>query len=176
MLVMTPLAAKMQRKLARQENATGKDRLGRRRFETCAADVAEVIRLAHAEGATSSLFGLEGPLRHGIRSDLCLQGWRWAVADATAKDVVDDALRRVGAVRPRWKEGQPEWTDAGVIRDTRLRCAQCDAPLEIGQKAFCSRRCADSHRARLAYQDNIETARALQRLRSRKRRARCATS
>lgn len=109
MLMMTPQFAKQLRKEQRRERERLRGRLGRARFDALAGELARLIRLAFAAGDTGSLFGLEGPLRHGIRSDLCLAGWRWETADAMARDLLEEAFRRARAVRPDWYEGQPEW-------------------------------------------------------------------
>ncbi|MFN4160124.1 MAG: hypothetical protein ACK4GO_17250 [Gemmobacter sp.] len=138
--------------------------------------IVDVIREDWIEGRTTTLISHEGAIWASLRSGLCLGGMRWPDADQAAKDMLHEAFAKTGAKRPAWKEGQPEWTDQGVIRETRTLCAQCDGTLEAGQKTFCGPRCANSHRAKLAYQDNIDEARAIQRLRHRKRRAACAMS
>jgi hypothetical protein len=112
--------------------------------------MATLIRLAFDAGAIGSLLGLEGPLRYGIRSDLCLIGWRWRDADLTASDIVADALRRVRAVRPTWNEGQREWTIQAGIMIERTRCIKCHKPLPEGHHKFCSRLCGDAHQHRMA--------------------------
>ncbi|MFP4250929.1 MAG: hypothetical protein ACLFU7_14810, partial [Armatimonadota bacterium] len=81
-----------QRKAARREREARRGRLGRQRFDHLAGDLARVIRLAFQAGDTGSLFGLEGPLRAGIRSDLCLMGWKWADADFMARELLDEAF------------------------------------------------------------------------------------
>ena len=95
-------------KRERRERDARRGRLGPGRFDALAKELVGVIRLAFEAGATATLFGLEGPLRHAIRSDLCLQGWRWTDANAMARDLMDDAFRRVNATRPTWNEGQLE--------------------------------------------------------------------
>lgn len=124
--------------------------MGRQRFDALAGDMATLIRLAFDAGTIGSLLGLEGPLRHSIRADLCLIGWRWRDADSTASEIVGDALRRVRAVRPTWNEGQREWTiQAGVLIE-RTRCVKCHKPLPDGHHKFCSRLCGDAHQHRMA--------------------------
>lgn len=109
------------------------------------------MRQAFDAGAIAYLGGLEGPLRHGIRSDLCLYGWRWADADRVADVVVQGALRRVRAVRPSWYEGQPEWAIQPGVLIERTRCIKCHKPLPEGHHKFCGKLCADAYgqRARL---------------------------
>jgi hypothetical protein len=101
--------------------------------------VAEILKRGEP-----TRFAFEGVCRHGIRSSLCLQGWRWALADRVADDVVSAALDRIGAVRPLWKEAQPEWTQDGHVPIDRLLCRQCSRRLpEHGSShmIFCSSQC-----------------------------------
>lgn len=65
--------SKAKREERRQRDAR-RGRLGQGVFEALVKELSATIRLAFEVGAAGSLFGLEGPLRHGIRSDLCLQG------------------------------------------------------------------------------------------------------
>ena len=132
-------------KRERRERDARRGRLGPGRFDALAKELVGVIRLAFEAGATATLFGLEGPLRHAIRSDLCLQGWRWTDANAMARDLMDDAFRRVNATRPTWNEGQLEWTvEAGTLIE-RTRCIRCHAPLPEGHHKFCGELCANAH-------------------------------
>lgn len=135
------------------------------------AAICQVIREDWREGRNPTLLNHEGALWAALRSGLCLEGLPWAEADHEARDMLQLAFAKTGAKRPTWQQGQREFTEAGVIRETRLRCAQCDAPLEPEQKTFCSRRCADAHKARRYYQDNIETLRAIQRVQRARRQA-----
>ncbi|WP_313349942.1 hypothetical protein [Paracoccus sp. (in: a-proteobacteria)] len=134
-----------RRKLARRERDARRGQLGRGRYDALAKRLAMVIRVAFETGATGSLFGLEGPLRHSIRADLCLQGWGWSGADLMARDLLDDAFRRVNAQRPDWDEGQPEWTiHAGTLIE-RTRCVRCHAPLPEGHFKYCGSNCRVGH-------------------------------
>jgi hypothetical protein len=90
-------------------------------------------------------FAGEGPCRHGVRASLCLQGWSWSTADMVASDVVTAALNRVGARRPNWYEGQPEWTQDGALPIERERCVRCRKPLPEGHWRFCSKVCSDGY-------------------------------
>ncbi|RNI21005.1 hypothetical protein EB844_00145 [Paracoccus pantotrophus] len=133
---------------ARREREARRGRLGKGRFDLLVKELVAVIRLAFAAGATATLFGLEGPLRAGIRADLCRQGWRWQDADDMAREMLDEAFRAVRATRPGWDEGQPEWTiHAGTLIE-RTRCARCHAPLPEGHHKFCSNVCAASYNQR----------------------------
>lgn len=92
-------------------------------------------------------FAAEGPCRAGIRSSLCLQGWAWAEADAVAAEIVAAALNIIGAKRPAWKEGQPEWTQDGALPILRERCIRCRGPLPEGHYKFCSKVCSNGYHA-----------------------------
>lgn len=136
---------------AMREAAARRKRFGTGRFAGLVQELAGVIRLAFEAGATASLWGLEGPLRHAIRSDLCLQGWEWQEADHVAKEILAEAFRKVNAVRPSWNEGQLEWTiEAGTLIE-RETCVRCSKPLPEGHYKFCSHLCGLSHRKHVAF-------------------------
>lgn len=138
------------RKHVRKERDAQRGRLGSGRYSILIKEISTAIKLAFEAGATSSLFGLEGPLRAGIRADLCRQGWRWQDADDMARDMLAEAFRVVRAIRPDWDEGQREWTiHAGTLIE-RTRCACCHGPLPEGHHKFCGRGCAASHQQRLS--------------------------
>ena len=108
---------------------------------------AELVRVLAAimREAEPTYFALEGPLRHAIRSAFCEAGSSWAVADASAADLVGEALRSIGAKRPRWEEGQPEWTQPGAVAVHRDRCIRCHKPLDGMQRLYCSQHCKQGH-------------------------------
>lgn len=99
-----------------------------------------------------SKFEHEGSTRASVRSGLCLKGYGWEVADMAAADLVSVALTRLGAKRPTWLEGQPEFTDSGRDQDAReamlarsIECARCGsifAPLNNRPAKYCSAECA----------------------------------
>jgi predicted nucleic acid-binding Zn ribbon protein len=99
-----------------------------------------------------TIFALEGALRHGLRSGLCLRGWSWAQADADAATIVSRALNRIGAKRPSWMQGQPDWADTAPSTRTSwsfTHCARCKAPLpEHDANRFYRRFCSDLCRSR----------------------------
>lgn len=139
-----------QRIMERREREARRGRLGKGRFDLLVKELVAVIRLAFEAGATATLFGLEGPLRAGIRADLCRQGWRWTDADDMAREMLDSAFCSVRATRPGWDEGQPEWAiHAGTLIERSL-CARCHKPLPEGHWKFCSRICGASHRQKVA--------------------------
>lgn len=148
---MLQLPAHLINRKERRARDARRGRMGEARYNAVAKELARVIRLAFQAGATGSLWGLEGPLRAGIRSDLCLQGWRWAEADKMAREVLEDAFRIAGPmIRPTWNEGQPEWTiEAGTLIE-RTHCARCFKPLPDGNHKFCSDLCRASFHAQIA--------------------------
>lgn len=74
-------------------------------------------------------FEFEASVRTGIRSGLCLQGWHWQPADAFADKIVQSGLRRIGARRPTWKEGQPDYAQDDARHYERAQCLHCRRPL-----------------------------------------------
>jgi hypothetical protein len=161
MLVMSPA---MAARIARESLKAQRRKLKAER-EALVNALVMLLRDAREAGAPS-WFTLEGPAVAVIRAQLCLERWPWPAGDWAARDVVGEALARVGAERPSWQEGQPEWTDGGAIRVERTGCAECGKPLPEGHKLFCSRRCGQAARARRYWRDRAEErnlARRLQR-------------
>lgn len=88
----------------------------------------------------STPFQNEGSMRHGLRSSLCLGGHGWQESNAEAVSLVETALRRMGASRPSWEEGQWEYAER---RDRCVRCGKdIDAPQTFRGYRFCSDLCA----------------------------------
>ena len=150
MLVMTPTARRMMRNERRREMDRQRGRLGRERAEVIVGRLRRIIRHEFVEGRTATLFALEGPLRHAIRTTLCLQGWHWADANEAATRLIDAALASLGASRPTWNEGQPEWTIEQGTLIARTRCARCHSPLPEGHYKFCSKTCSRTYNSWLA--------------------------
>ncbi|RWR29455.1 hypothetical protein D2T31_10760 [Sinirhodobacter populi] len=148
---MMDLSPAKIRKQTRRERDAVRGRIGRGRYDALVAELATVIKLAFKAGATGSIWGLEGPLRAGLRGDLCLQGWGWDAADLMARDVLDGAFRKAGAIaRPNWNEGQPEWTiERGTLIE-RTFCANCHKPLLDGRPKFCDDPCRNAYHMRLS--------------------------
>ncbi|QJC83463.1 hypothetical protein HGN32_04445 [Cereibacter sphaeroides] len=150
MLMLTPAALEMARALKRRERDARRGKLATERAERLTDAMAARMRAAFAEGRAASLFALEGPFRHAIRSGLCLQGWKWDAADEMAAAMVAEALRKAGVKRPSWNEGQPEWTiESGALIE-HTRCQRCHKPLPEGHQKFCSSICKRSHHSRLS--------------------------
>jgi predicted nucleic acid-binding Zn ribbon protein len=91
-------------------------------------------------------FAAEGPCRAGVRSRLCLDGWSWVQADAEAALLVMSALQQVGAKRPSWQQGQPEYTQQAVLPVGRETCKRCGKPLPEGNVKYCGPVCFKSAR------------------------------
>lgn len=115
-------------------------------------------------------FAVEGPCRAGIRSSLCLQSWPWEIADRIAAEIVTAALNVVGAKRPTWYEGQPEWTQPGALPIEREHCQRCRRPLPEGHRKFCS------HECNTAYHGAKRAERADEEIRARQKAQRAAWS
>ena len=147
---MLALLARKERKRARRAARARIEFVGR---EGAIRLMVELIRADWLDGHTPTLLNHEGALVAAVRAMLCLRSLPWAVADAEARDAVSEALRKAGGKRPSWQEGQPEFTEAGVIRETRVSCANCGKPLDVGQKLYCSRTCGDAARHRRYWQD-----------------------
>lgn len=112
-------------------------RLGRERQRVISDRIVAIMRAVEP-----TPFAAEGPCRAGVRSSLCLQGWSWKEAEAAAAEIVLGALNILGAKRPNWYQGQPDWTRPGALPIERETCAECRRPLPEGRRRFC----CDEHR------------------------------
>jgi hypothetical protein len=125
--------------------------------------IAIADRLADmATDAEPTPFAIEGPARHGIRSSLCLQGWPWQASDYEAMLLLIRAHQIVGAKRPTWEQGQPEYTQPGVLPIERTNCVRCGKPLPEGHIKFCSAVCFKAHRLIVAERLNRDEINAKQ--------------
>jgi hypothetical protein len=157
-LQLTPQARRMLR--ARQKPR----RLGEQRRKVLVRAIVIVIRADLREGNATTLFTHEGAIRASLRAGLCLAGWAWRDADTEARVVLDTAFAATGAKRPTWAQAQPEYTDGGVVRHERIRCANCEKGLDEGQRIFCSPVCYDALHARRRRLEEAEAADAMVRL------------
>lgn len=133
----------MQHEVTGSKSVAGN--LTKRRKLGMAGQLAAVIRLAYAAGEISSLFGLEGALRASVRADLCLRGWCWRDANQMAVDLVAGAHGLLGAERPDWYEGQPDYVISEGLLIERTRCKRCHKKLPEGHPKFCSDQCRKNH-------------------------------
>lgn len=89
-----------------------------------------------------SPFEYEGPALHGFRAALCLSGLPFRAAERRASIIVTEALRRIGARRPSWNEGQPEWTAPGYSPVEYWYCQNCGRRMDEPSAAkYCSALC-----------------------------------
>ena len=112
-------------------------------------DVKMLINLMAA--ADPSPFALEGVAVALFRSRQCLAGWRFEFADLMARSIVAESLKRVGARRPSWDEGQLWYARHFVYRWVVLAeerqpfCATCGARISdaknSGSRRWCSEKC-----------------------------------
>ena len=95
-----------------------------------------------------TLFRFEAYCRHRLRWHLCLAGFSWARSDATAADIVRQAMALLNVTRPPWLWGQREYTQDTVgTRVSFSHCVQCGARLPEGRLKFCASSCGDKYRA-----------------------------
>ncbi|MCO6390563.1 hypothetical protein GTW25_05920 [Aliihoeflea aestuarii] len=87
-----------------------------------------------------SPFEEEGTMIAGLRSGLCLDGYGWSRSDQQAREIVSEALRLLGAKRPTWEQGQPDYVEP------HENCKVCGGPLDEEalsyRDRFCSAECA----------------------------------
>ena len=103
-------------KRPRRREDSGERALHLRLVESCAAILGRW---------RSSAFEFEASCRHGFRTAFCLTGESWARADAIAAVIVREALHRLGARRPTWDQGQPEYCEQGYAPIERIFCMNC---------------------------------------------------
>src|SRR5687768_16158570 len=91
------------------------------------AEVAAVLQKGEP-----TVFRFEAVCRHALRSTFCLSGRSWQFSDRIAADVVGGALEQIGAQRPPWAWGQPEYTeeDSAATRIGFTHCLNCGQRLE----------------------------------------------
>lgn len=84
-----------------------------------------------------SPFENEGPVRAGVRASLCMKGYAWGSSDLEAGLIVSGGLKRMGAERPSWDQGQREYTIPAE------NCAWCGGERDpaVGGR-FCTVECA----------------------------------
>lgn len=138
---ITPATKDNKRQKERRERDARRGRLGPGRYDALVNRLAAFMRQEWEDRRTPTKLNHEGTARHAIRSELCLQGWRWRDANEMACDVIAAALLRIGGKRPTWLDGQPAFYQDGASVP-RERCLCCGAALvgDIGV-SFCSRGC-----------------------------------
>jgi hypothetical protein len=136
-------------KLTRRERDATRHKLAKGRADQAVGMLCAITRAAMAEGRILTPLSYEALFRQVIRSQLCLQGWRWHPADQVACDLVGVVLSILQAKRPTWEEGQREFVSYGGRLIQRTRCVKCHAPLADEQIKFCSSLCASSYHKRI---------------------------
>jgi predicted nucleic acid-binding Zn ribbon protein len=106
-------------------------------------EVADVLRQY-----TASPFQFEAACRYTIRAKLCLDGWPYHVADQEAHQLVQAGLDLIGARRPSWAMGQPEYAQDGARAGEPSHCQRCGKALpdDGTQRRFCSSVCLNAAR------------------------------
>jgi endogenous inhibitor of DNA gyrase (YacG/DUF329 family) len=110
------------------------------------AMVAGVVEIL-SKGRRSK-FEYEADCRHGIRSELCLAGSRWPLADWIAEKTVQAALHRIGAQRPTWQQAQNSHTQDRDWLNPPTTCQRCGKPIDqlntIRTRKYCSKQCVQA--------------------------------
>lgn len=148
-------------------------RVRQQRREAIVLAIVNVIREEKDEGRAPTLFTHEAAIWQALRRGLCLEGWRWPDANREAREILDDALKKANAVRPRWLDGQPHYTDARNIWGLLDKCLQCSKPLDEGAKTFCTPRCYQTYHTKAWMKYNEDKIRLIEKLRWRRLKA-CA--
>jgi hypothetical protein len=138
-------------RLSRAERDAARGALAKARAERVVGHLCAITRLALSEGRIVTPLAYEALFRQVIRSELCLQGWRWTPADQVASDLVAVVLNILQVKRPSWNEGQREWTVEGGTLIERTRCAHCGNKLQEGQLKFCGKPCRNVYHLRQMY-------------------------
>jgi hypothetical protein len=124
--------------------------LTRREAEQLRA-VEIVLLAAEFANARPTCFATEADTVHQRRAHYCLHGWRYWMADATAREDTLAALDYIGAERPSWQEGQPVILPLDVAR-----CEKCGAGLYFeNEQRYC-----DACRDRAVYEQQMAYVRA----------------
>lgn len=156
MLMVTPETLRFLRNREALQRKAKKRRVSQAYRRRLIDQTAAILRRGEP-----TYFALEAFMRHGLRSGLCLRGWHWHDADELAKEVISAALNQIGAKRPTWKQGQPEWTQEGVITIERERCIRCGWKLPEGHLKFCSALCGAAQNKELHRRFEAEQVEAL---------------
>jgi hypothetical protein len=121
-------------------------------------ELVRVVRKILSYGELSK-FEYEAFCRHSVRISLILESsWSWLAADLTAAEIVNRALRQIGAKRPRWIDGQ-DWSTR--LPGGRVYCANESCRKVIGQTSlravmYCCEGCRTRAKAKRTYRDHAE--------------------
>lgn len=100
-----------------RQRAKSTRKLDRRRESDLTDSVVAILKTGQP-----TYFAFEGACRAGVRSTLCLEGWPWMDADDAARGLVGKALNQIGAERPTYMQGQPDY--AVEYGSGRSHCAR----------------------------------------------------
>lgn len=135
--------------LTRRERDALRQKMAKERANAVIGHLCAITRLALSEGRILTPLAYEATFRQSIRSQLCLQGWKWEPADQVARELVGVVLNILQVKRPSWAEGQHEWTiEAGTMIE-RTRCVHCHKDLPEGHHKFCGKLCRTAHGLRM---------------------------
>lgn len=144
-----PFDARTRTKPTRRELDAKRGKLAKDRAQHITGHLCALTRDALASGRILTPLAYEALFRRVIRSELCLQGWRWQAADDAARAVVSVVLFALQAKRPSWNEGQREHTIEGGALIERILCARCHKRLPDDRPKFCSDLCKSSYNSQL---------------------------
>lgn len=143
--------------IARRERRLGKIERG-----NAVGRVAEILKTGEP-----TLFRYEADCRHKLRARMCMDGISWARADATAAEIVAEALALIGAERPSWAEGQRIYTEEGASEIHHTHCARCNGKIPpqrispLGNAVrYCSDVCRDAARSARRWHGGFRLSRA----------------
>jgi hypothetical protein len=114
------------------------------------ARVRQIADVLKTYDVNASPFRFEAACRHGLRAQLCLNGWDYHEADAEAHKLVQAALDLIGARRPPWWEGQPDHALKEYSFTERTRCVRCGRHIPEENHKYCSRLCARSFQVEIS--------------------------
>ncbi|WP_062225652.1 hypothetical protein [Aureimonas frigidaquae] len=144
--------AKAIRRAAEQKRA-----LGERKTAAMVETIIPILRIGQP-----TMFQFEGTCRYAVRVLLISRGFTWADADANALEVVRIALGKIGAKRPSWLQGQPEYREPDPTSWRHRHCAGCGGILEeFHRGTHCCEECASITRKREWQRDNRDKMNAL---------------
>jgi hypothetical protein len=154
---------RMQVRPSRDITLPGKPRRARSALSAKDRQLVPAVMKILGEGQPTR-FAFEGSCRAGLRAGFCLDGLPWAKSDARAAAIVGEALRRLGAPRPSWQQGQPEWTQEGFAPIERFYCKSCARPIPEERRGrgakFCSAFCCRVEHQRQRQRFGVRMTRA----------------
>lgn len=128
-----------------------------RKFKVTVEEYAQILLAGEP-----TKFRHEGTCRYALRVSLIAIGWNWADADREAIRVIGAALKVIGAERPTWMKGQPEYRQHELTSWRYRHCVACGGMLDDDQKGrHCSSECASITAKKTWARENKERMNAL---------------